>query len=151
MSKNKVYAYITHANRLLVFRHVDFLEAGIQVPGGTLREGEATADGALREAQEETGLTKLTLGACLGETDWVSRDRDVTYHRTYYHLVCGDTPAERWRHDEMDPSDGNPAPIRFEFFWAPLPDGVPDLLGDLDEMMPALCRRLGLAQLEGPL
>lgn len=35
----KVYAYITHEERLLVFKHVDFPEVGIQVPGGTLDAG----------------------------------------------------------------------------------------------------------------
>ena len=36
----KVYAYITRAEQLLVFSHVDFPEAGIQVPGGTLEPGD---------------------------------------------------------------------------------------------------------------
>ncbi len=38
--RHKVYAYITHGHRLLVFSHRDFPEAGIQVPGGTMEEGE---------------------------------------------------------------------------------------------------------------
>ena len=48
--KQKVYAYITHANRLLVFRHVDEPDAGIQVPGGTMEEGEAPDEAVMREA-----------------------------------------------------------------------------------------------------
>ena len=36
----KVFAYITNQNRLLVFRHMDFPEAGIQVPAGTFMTGE---------------------------------------------------------------------------------------------------------------
>ncbi|MCD6284740.1 MAG: NUDIX domain-containing protein [Anaerolineae bacterium] len=47
--KHKVYAYITHANRLLVFRHVDVPDAGIQVPGGTVEEGEVPDEAAMRE------------------------------------------------------------------------------------------------------
>jgi len=29
-------------------------------------------------------------------------------------------------------------PIMFEFFWAPLPDGVPPLIADHDGMLPQL-------------
>ena len=46
----KVYAYITSENQLLVFKHVDFPEAGIQVPGGTLDAGETPKAAVLREA-----------------------------------------------------------------------------------------------------
>ena len=34
--KQKAFAYITHGNRLLVFRHVHHPEAGVQVPVGTV-------------------------------------------------------------------------------------------------------------------
>jgi len=47
--KRKVYAYITHANRLLVFLHVDVPDAGVQVPGGTVEEGEAPDEAVMRE------------------------------------------------------------------------------------------------------
>jgi hypothetical protein len=40
-SVNKVYAYFTRRDQLLVFRHVDFPEVGIQVPGGTVEGDEA--------------------------------------------------------------------------------------------------------------
>ncbi|MFN2262848.1 MAG: hypothetical protein ACK2UM_01200 [Anaerolineales bacterium] len=39
----KVYANISNADRLLVFRHVDFPGAGIQVPDGTVDAGEIIA------------------------------------------------------------------------------------------------------------
>lgn len=54
--KDKVLAYITHGNRLLVFRHPHAPEAGIQVPAGTVEEGEDPGTAVLREAAEETGL-----------------------------------------------------------------------------------------------
>lgn len=142
--KHKVYAYITHANRLLVFRHVDAPDAGIQVPGGTMEIGEVSEEAVMREAFEETGLTGLRAGAFLGHTVHVFSEHGVAHRRHFYHLVCDETPPERWRHDELDPSDGSPAPITFEFTWAPLPDGVPELIGDLDEMLPALFRLLEL-------
>lgn len=136
--KHKVYAYITHTNRLLVFRHVDGPDAGIQVPGGTMEEGEVPEEAVMREAFEETGLTGLRMRAFLGDTLHAFPEYGVTHHRHFYYLVCDEAPPERWRHDELDPSDGSRAPITFEFTWVPLPDGVPELTGDLDEMLPAL-------------
>ena len=63
---DKVYAYITHANKLLVFKHVDFPEAGIQVPAGTMDAGETPEMAVMREVFEETGLKGLVLKKYLG-------------------------------------------------------------------------------------
>jgi 8-oxo-dGTP pyrophosphatase MutT (NUDIX family) len=38
-----------------VFRHAKYLEAGIQVPAGTLRENEDLIQGVVREVSEESG------------------------------------------------------------------------------------------------
>ena len=65
----KVYAYIVQEERLLVFRHVDYREVGVQVPGGTLEAGETPEAGVLREAGEETGLRGLVLEKCLGRDE----------------------------------------------------------------------------------
>ena len=40
----KVYAYITRGDRLLVFRHPYVPEAGIQVPGGSVESDEDADD-----------------------------------------------------------------------------------------------------------
>ena len=61
--KEKVYAYIVKDHRLLVFRHIQFPEAGLQVPGGTVEEGEPLEEAVLREATEESGLEGLRLVA----------------------------------------------------------------------------------------
>ena len=142
--KYKVYAYITHRNRLLVFDHVHFPDAGTQVPGGTLEPGEDPNAGVMREAREETGLPSLRMGAYLGEVDHALPELGQVHHRHYYHLICGAEPPERWRHDEMDPSDGGPAPITFELYWVLLPEGVPDLIVGLGQMLPRLCEELGI-------
>ncbi len=142
--KQKVVAYITHGGRLLVFRHTDFPEAGIQVPAGTVEAGETLDAAALREAQEETGVACLSLVGKLGETRFDPRPwgRDELHHRTYYHLAYEGTPPDTWQHGEMTPSDGSAGPIRFEFFWVDLPDGVPRLAGRQDEMLGALLAAL---------
>lgn len=137
----KVMAYITHGDRLLVFRQPDFPEAGIQVPGGSIEPGEAVEAAALRETREETGLDGLRLVSFLGERtyDGRARGRDEIHYRSFYHLRYeGDAPPETWRHAEWTPSDGSPGPITFEFFWAPLPDSVPELIAEMGALLPEL-------------
>jgi ADP-ribose pyrophosphatase YjhB (NUDIX family) len=140
--KHKVLAYITDADRLLVFSHPGHPEAGIQVPGGTVREGEMPEDAVLREASEETGLPGLRLEAHLGDFDQAAPERDEIWTRHCYHLTCEGTVPERWGHDETDPDDGTPGPIAFEFFWVDLPDGVPELAAGHEVMLPRLLERL---------
>ena len=142
--KVKVFAYITHQSRLLVFRHTDFPEAGIQVPAGTVMANEDFETAVLREAGEETGLHGLTIKSYLGEQIRNMEDfgKDEIHHRHFYHLLCGDDPPENWLHDETDPSDGDSSPIHFEFFWAELPDQIPELIADHGIMLSMLEKRM---------
>lgn len=141
--KRKAFAYITQGDRLLVFRHLDFPEAGIQVPGGTVKEDESPAEAARREAEEESGLSGLVVAAYLGEQVRDMRDYGLaeTHHRFFYHLLCAGGAPERWQHNETDPSDGSPEPIRLEFFWAALPDAVPPLIGGQARFLSVLLER----------
>jgi 8-oxo-dGTP pyrophosphatase MutT (NUDIX family) len=133
--KRKVLAYIAHDRHLLVFRHRDFPEAGLQVPGGTLELGETPEKAVLREAVEETGLAGLLIQRRLGEQVCKMSDYglDEIHHRFYYQLLCATTPPETWTHTEEYPSDGS-APLVFEFFWARLPN-IPPLAGGQDYML----------------
>lgn len=138
--KHKVFAYITHGDRLLVFSQPGAPEAGIQVPAGTVEAHEAPDTAVLREASEETGLTSLTVVRFLGEQmrDMTDVGRDEVHHRHFYHLqLDGETP-ETWRHLEPDPSDGSMVLIPFEFFWVRLLDEVPTLVADQGAMLPRL-------------
>jgi 8-oxo-dGTP diphosphatase len=140
ITRNKVVAYITQGDKLLVFSQPLSPEAGIQVPAGTIEEGESPDDAVLREAQEETGLSGIAMRSFLG-----TRDYDMSHfglegvHRRYfYHLTfSGQTPAT-WRHYESDPSDGSEGPIPFELFWVKWPDGVPELIAGQGDLLPAL-------------
>ena len=138
--KQKVYAYITNGDRLLIFSHPDFPEAGIQVPGGAVRPGELPEDAVLREALEETGLTDLELVRFLGDQtlDMSDLGKNEIHFRRFYHVRCVKTPPETWQHFETDHSDGSDAPIRFEFFWAEFPDRVPELIADHDRFVEKL-------------
>jgi ADP-ribose pyrophosphatase YjhB (NUDIX family) len=70
MILEKVTVFITrragHSIELLLFRHPF---AGIQIPAGTVEEGETAEAAARREAREETGLGDLTLIQSLGHID----------------------------------------------------------------------------------
>ena len=145
LRKNKVYCYITQGDRLLVFRHVDFPEAGIQVPGGTIEPGEAPEMAALREAEEETGLRNLSLVGLFREVERDMSDfgRDEIQHRSFYHLLCeAETPAV-WRHDETISSEGD-GPIRFELTWASLRHEAPTLIAGMGDLLPRLLESMGL-------
>jgi 8-oxo-dGTP pyrophosphatase MutT (NUDIX family) len=93
--KQKVFAYITHGNRLLVFVQPATLEeSGVQVTGGTMEPDEVPEQAVMREAYEETGLDRLRPVRYLG-----SRDRDF---RQY-----GDEPI----HQEIHPSSIRPSDL----------------------------------------
>lgn len=80
----KVVAFITRTGssgqELLLFRHP---YAGIQIPAGTVEEGEMPEQAALREACEETGLCNLDIIHYIGHRDerW-PEDVAAIQHRT---------------------------------------------------------------------
>lgn len=90
----KVYAYIldtfADGDRLLVFEHVDYPEAGIQVPGGSVEPGESPADAVIREVCEETGIETLKLVGKLGEVykDMAEFGLNSIHERHFYQFEC---------------------------------------------------------------
>lgn len=112
----KAYAYITRQyhgrTQVLVFRH-PVKEAGIQVPKGTVKQGEHTYDAAVREVMEETGLTSFKVDRLLAEDKWLNDDGAV-HHRFFYKINVEDAP-DRWEHN---PSGGGAEEgLTFHFFW----------------------------------
>lgn len=144
-TRHRAYAYITHQSRLLLFTQPD-PKAGIQVPAGTVKAGEDPADAVLREAGEETGLTALRLVRFLAQDTRDMRDcgTEELQYRWFYHLVCEETPPEHWRHGEFDEAGTLVHP--FDFFWAALPNGVPRLVANYDDMLPLLIESLSKVQ-----
>lgn len=143
--RRKAFAYITNRHRLLVFTHPDAPEAGIQVPAGTLRDGEDPIAGAVREAEEETGLRELRVIGVIGGQRYDMRPfgRDELHDRTFVHLALDGPAPDTWIHGEADPDDGPvDEPIPFCFFWVTLPDGIPPLIGDHDRFVPRLVEAL---------
>jgi 8-oxo-dGTP pyrophosphatase MutT (NUDIX family) len=129
----KVVAYITRRGSLLVFEHTQFPEAGVQVPAGTITPGEIPEKAILRECSEETGLTDFMEPVFLDIQEFTTMHRGTPerIRRHFFHVICNQDTPERWTHMEMDPSEGPPGPIEFEFYWVKMPADVPELSGDL--------------------
>jgi 8-oxo-dGTP pyrophosphatase MutT (NUDIX family) len=141
----KVFAYITHHERLLVFSHPEAPDAGLQVPAGTLEPGEHPEVGVLREAVEETGLAGLRMAGFLGTAtyDMSPWGGDPAQRRYFFHLELEGEAPSAWRHYET--SGGKIPPILFEFFWVPIPHGIPELIAGHGQMLPALFTSIHLS------
>ncbi len=135
---NKVLAYVTRGDELLVFRHRDFPEAGIQVPAGTVEEGESPNDAVLREVYEESGLDQVRIVRLLGSyLHDAAPYRDETHRRHVYHLETTGPVASAWLHHESSPSDGSP-PYAFSFCWMKLDDPELNLAGGQGHLLSRL-------------
>ncbi|QLD28590.1 NUDIX domain-containing protein [Micromonospora carbonacea subsp. aurantiaca] len=98
-------------------------QSGLQVPAGTVRDGELLEQAVLREAFEETALHGLRIERYLGVTEWDVRPyADAVHVRRFFHLsVEGAEVPDRWI--AMERGDGDGEPIRFELYWLPLAQG----------------------------
>ncbi len=143
-NQHKVYAYVTHGTQLLVFSHTWSPEAGIQVPGGSVKLDESPHDAVMREVFEESGLAGWDLIAFLGETRFrrASAGSETIVSRRFYHLRLRGMPPSAWRHWETDPSERETTPIPFDFFWIDLSNEIPALAADLGKMIPQLLSSL---------
>ena len=118
----KVVCYLTSRRHLLVLTHLDvpLLHAGVQVPAGTIEAGESAERAAVREVQEETRLTGLSVVGAIGaDTYDISPMRYEIQHRTFVHLRTDADVTCRWQAGEARPSDGG-AGHRWECWWMPM-------------------------------
>ena len=117
----KALIYATSARRLLVFEEPDFPEVPLQVPGGTIEDGELPEATARREFHEETGLPQpnelIFLGCDNCQFTW--QNDQYLHRRHYFHLPLSDDMPLTWDHHEIHAFDGA-APILFRFFWLDL-------------------------------
>ncbi|HSP20959.1 MAG TPA: NUDIX domain-containing protein [Planococcus sp. (in: firmicutes)] len=134
-TKRKVFAYITRGpeekNELLVFSHKGEPEAGLQVPGGTIEEGEMLIDALYREVQEETGLPRnvLEFEGKIHKYTYYPENQDKAYERNIFHFAYTGEPIESWEHTIV--SDGQDNGRTFQFHWEPI-DNLPKLAAEQD-------------------
>lgn len=117
----KAVVYCIRDEHLLVFRHMDFPieETGVQVPKGTIRDGETPRAAALRELSEETGKNTFTVLRFLGRDRFdMSPYQDEVQQRFFFEAIPTEALPDTWVAGEDH--DGQQPRTRFRFFWLPL-------------------------------
>lgn len=100
---------------ILVFKHRDFPEAGIQVPAGTVKLNEKLSDAAIREVKEESGLDVPGSIFSLGRFEWFREDRNEIHVRNIFQYKTERVLPNQWEHKVSGiGEDGN---LIFEYFW----------------------------------
>lgn len=133
-------AYITRlsgdgALELLVFSQPPgqdgSMDAGLQVPGGTVDASESPEEAVLREVFEEAGLQGLRVAAKLGELyqgQWA-------HTRHVFHLPAPAGLPDAWDHIVTGQGLDNGWVFRYRFMDL---YGLPELAGDQGRWLPLL-------------
>jgi ADP-ribose pyrophosphatase YjhB (NUDIX family) len=128
----KTYAYITRhtdaGKQVLVFRHRDYPEAGVQVPGGTVDEGESLELAVLREIEEESGLVGLTILRQLESYKAYSQQFEEWQLRHFFELAAPINCPETWSHTVSDGERDKD--LVFVYEWWSLERAKRELAGD---------------------
>ncbi|MGV4965175.1 NUDIX hydrolase [Priestia aryabhattai] len=130
----KVMAYITRFNEpyteLLVYKHKDYREAGVQVPAGTVEQGETIEEALYREVKEESGLMEFLSVTKLTTYVYHHEGKSQYHERHVFHLAVQEETAERWEHEVN--SEGEDAGLIFFYYWVPI-QAVPKLAVNQDD------------------
>jgi 8-oxo-dGTP pyrophosphatase MutT (NUDIX family)/GNAT superfamily N-acetyltransferase len=144
MKKKKVLVYIVRKDgarlELLVFRHRDFPEAGLQVPAGSVDEGEALEAAARRETIEETGLKLPGNPIFIGRFDYHRSDIAEDQERNIFYSFVASTPNDQWAHCVS--GGGEDHDLKFECHWEPIDKCEIGLAGDQGRYLHFIYRKL---------
>ena len=139
--KRKVLGYITKGEEpnweILVFEQKDNLEAGLQVPGGTIESHELIIDALYREIEEETGITReeLELKGKVNKTNYYPEDKNTIYQRTIFHLEYTGVHRAKWEHCVK--GNGHDAQLTFCHRFIPIRE-LPKLAANQDQAIALL-------------
>ncbi|MBK1876209.1 NUDIX domain-containing protein [Pelagicoccus mobilis] len=136
--KFKVGAFILQPQRerpdmLLLFTHPDHPQAPIQIPGGSVEEGEDFEIALHREVLEETGLANLKIKRKLGisEVPSVVNSNEILVRHCYV-LESPKKVRSEWIHTVQ--GEGLDQGIRFQFSWQEISTDF-TLTGDLGHFL----------------
>jgi 8-oxo-dGTP pyrophosphatase MutT (NUDIX family) len=122
--KHKSLAYITRQHQgqlqLLVVEHRDYPGAGVQVPAGTVDDGETPETTLFREVQEEAGLRPAQLRLVRKLAEHENQEWQTVRH--VFHLAAADALPDAWTHIVQSGAEDDG--MVFEFYWLDLPTGV---------------------------
>lgn len=136
--KCKVLAYIFRVTDLtleiLVFTHRDMPDAGIQVVGGTVENGEDLICALKREISEESGLQfdESTSFQKIGESLYQRKDIAELNIRHYFSVYTNDL-KDSWSHSVESTGEDNQ--LLFDFFWLPVDEACLKLTGNMSEFL----------------
>ncbi len=88
--------------QLLVFTHRDFPGAGLQVPAGTVEEGEGIEEGLRREVTEETGLRGFEVVREVATYEWIHPISGNLHERHVFLLNAPPVTPDNWEWIETD-------------------------------------------------
>ncbi|KAA0564628.1 NUDIX domain-containing protein [Bacillus sp. CH30_1T] len=132
----KAYGYVTRVRdektQVLVFRHKNIPEAGIQVPKGTVKEYEDTYNAVIREIKEETGIQWFEVNKLISEDYWENDDGAI-HNRYFYKIICKEI-ADEWEHNPT--GGGEEKGLTFQFFWISSDEEVDLIRGHADYLKP---------------
>jgi putative (di)nucleoside polyphosphate hydrolase len=122
MPRQKSFSYIIRTNQagpeLLVFDSHE--EPGLEVPKGSAQPGETPAQAALREVEEESGLTGLALITELGVTFWQGEEQ-------HFFLFRADMPLPD-RFDHVVTGQDGDRGMRYQYQWMAVTPALGQLL-----------------------
>jgi 8-oxo-dGTP pyrophosphatase MutT (NUDIX family) len=140
--RRRVVCYVTRGANgdrdLLVLERADDDPSdplGVQVPAGEMIAFETLDAAAVREVEQETGLTRLGFERQLGAVERGLRDAGGPSITMYVHLTAADDNSTSWQH--LGSGDGAANGMRFSCRWEPLPLNVelaPDQDAYLDQI-----------------
>lgn len=125
--------------QVLVFDHLEFPEAGTQIPAGGVEPGEDIEYAALREVMEETGLDQVQLLGKVGKQDRPHPHTGEERETTFFVAVTG-SPQTEWEHLVIH--NGDDAGLRFRCFFLPIDVAGSVLMDDQGEFLTLAARML---------
>ena len=125
----KTYAFIVRQVQagleILVFRHREFPDAGVQVPGGSVEAGEELEAAVLREVFEESGLEGLPIGRYLGAQEEAFEGHSEPQMRHFFELNAPEGCPDTWAHTVSKGEED--AGMVFLYEWWPVARAERDL------------------------